>query len=234
MSKFVKGQTVKIKDDLIVGKWYGDCRFVENMMKSRGDYATIKEVDEDGDYRLDNTIYWWSDEMLDYVYCKDCIDYATPLAERPCCDCSHNSRFTPLNTFEVGDLVRIKDNMVIGKKYGNLTYLSDMDDYKGRVYRVIKVSKEGNYTLDSHNPFFWSGDMLEQEVDCEDRLEVKPPSLENLVHIITDTCKQIIENDTNDQLEKYQLDFITTLVVACCDYQLDTLLRKEDEDNGNC
>lgn len=243
MSKFFEGQMVKIKTDLIVEKTYGGRTFVKPMSKYRGKYAKIVLVDSDGDYKIDiDDIWWWSDGMLEPVSCCDCVHHSKGVSEEPCCSCIARHRFKPRNTFEVGELVRIKDDMVIGKKYGNLTYISNMDDYKGRVYRVSKISKEGNYTLSSTNPFYWSGDMLEPTLDCEyincedineDRLEVNAPTVAELEKTIMETCKLIIDNTDEDDFTLNDLHFMHKLTDSCCKHKLYRTMVEGGREDGN-
>ncbi len=63
------GDKVKIKDDLIVDKYYGVCKFNEKMKQFRGKLATITCIDDYGEYKLniDNGAWVWHDEMLEPI-----------------------------------------------------------------------------------------------------------------------------------------------------------------------
>lgn len=269
MSEFVKGQTVRIKDNLTVGQSYGRCEFVDAMSKYQGKVAKVLEVDQDGDYKLDvDRDWWWNDDMIECLHCWDCKHFKTKLTEQPCSTCILKSNFIEPNSngisrFREGQWVRIKDDLVEGKRYGNLTLFSDMHKYKGLVTRVRKITKEGNYKLnDDEKGYYWSEEMLEpvycasckyagvncSEEPCrgckdyanyfprkENRLSVNPPSLEALEKYIVDTTRAIFEADEErDQLEGYELKFIENLLTACCKHKIIRLARKEDDDNGDC
>lgn len=61
------GDLVKIREDLQVGKKYGECNVIDDMLKFRGAVDTIECIDMDGDYHLanDNNPYVWNKDMLE-------------------------------------------------------------------------------------------------------------------------------------------------------------------------
>lgn len=61
--------------------------------------------------------------------------------------------------YNIGDYVKIRNNLVIDKEYGPLTFLKGMDAYEGTAYRVVS-SEAGCYRL-AGNPYFWSAEMLQ-------------------------------------------------------------------------
>lgn len=70
MGKFKKGDVVKIKKDLKVGKFYGIYCFNREMNRYKGKAAIIVLYDAiDGEYLIDidNQRYSWTDEMLEEV-----------------------------------------------------------------------------------------------------------------------------------------------------------------------
>lgn len=63
--------------------------------------------------------------------------------------------------FKVGDIVKVKENLVEGKKYGKLEFLgSDMSVACGKKFMVREISPNDNYILHK-NKFYWSEEMLE-------------------------------------------------------------------------
>lgn len=64
--KYKVGDKVKVRSDLRVGKSYGEHAFVHDMFKFRGKIVTIESVWKQG-YRIEEDIYWWTDEMLEPV-----------------------------------------------------------------------------------------------------------------------------------------------------------------------
>lgn len=68
--KYKKGDKVKIREDLEVGKEYSDCTFIVDMEKYKGAIATINYCYDDGSYDidLDGGAWFWTDDMF-----EDCI-----------------------------------------------------------------------------------------------------------------------------------------------------------------
>lgn len=64
--------------------------------------------------------------------------------------------------FKVGDKVRIRKDLVVGRTYGGITnysFLSEKDGNLG-VQTIIRITNSGNYRLDEAT-FTYSGEMLE-------------------------------------------------------------------------
>lgn len=61
--KYKIGETVKIREDLILGKQYGEVIAVEPLYKLRGTIATIISMPHNGYYLSNN--WGWSEEMLE-------------------------------------------------------------------------------------------------------------------------------------------------------------------------
>lgn len=70
MSKFKKGDVVKIKGNLGVGKIYGVCCFTQEMSKYKGKIATVDFCSTMNGICLidvDNHEWCWADEMLEKI-----------------------------------------------------------------------------------------------------------------------------------------------------------------------
>lgn len=66
---------------------------------------------------------------------------------------------------KVGDKVRIRKDLEVNKKYGNLPlYGGIMSNLRGNVCTITGVSSEGNFEV-KENPFYWSKEMLEPVKD---------------------------------------------------------------------
>ena len=75
-----------------------------------------------------------------------------------------------MNKFKVGDKVRLREDLEVGKEYGRVRFLSDMEDLKGRELTIYYISEEGDYTFDEAN-YYCSEEMLEKVFDDSDLLE---------------------------------------------------------------
>jgi len=69
--KYKVGDKVRVKKDLVVGSYYGDCRFALGMKPFKGKILNISRLDNTNKpfgYMLqDATGFWWTDEMLEPV-----------------------------------------------------------------------------------------------------------------------------------------------------------------------
>lgn len=64
--------------------------------------------------------------------------------------------------FYVGDKVRLKKDLIVGKDYGNVRFLETMQRLCGQVLTVSYISGEGYYQLkEDWSGFLFSGEMLE-------------------------------------------------------------------------
>lgn len=68
--------------------------------------------------------------------------------------------------FAFGTLVKVRDDMTIGEKYGGITYTESMDEYKGRTSLITRTEKDDNgknqYMLGIDvNESPWSKEMLD-------------------------------------------------------------------------
>lgn len=87
--------------------------------------------------------------------------------------------------YKIGDVVRIKDNLQVGEKYGGCNVIDDMLKYRGMVDTIEYIDKEGDYHLaNDNNPYVWNKDMLEPALTINqakmDRLDIYQYILNNL------------------------------------------------------
>ena len=65
--------------------------------------------------------------------------------------------------YKVGDKVKIREDLIVGNKYGADTYVDDMEQYKGEITTVAKITDNNKYKLDIDGYWCWTDEMLE---DC--------------------------------------------------------------------
>ena len=75
-----------------------------------------------------------------------------------------------MNKFKVGDKVRLRDDLKVGRDYGGITFLRDMKDLQGKELTIDRISRQGNYIL-KEGRFYYSEEMLEKVNDTDDLLE---------------------------------------------------------------
>ena len=66
--------------------------------------------------------------------------------------------------FKVGDKVKLKDDLEVGKKYGKVEFLSGMEDLQGKELIIDNMSRQGNYAF-KESCFYYSKEMLEKADD---------------------------------------------------------------------
>ena len=75
-----------------------------------------------------------------------------------------------MNKFKIGDKVRLRDDLEVGRDYGEITFLRDMKDLQGKELTIDRISRQGNYIL-KEGRFYYSEEMLEKINDTDDLLE---------------------------------------------------------------
>lgn len=67
MNKFKIGDKVRLRDDLKVGEVYGGVSFSSSMNKLKGKELTIEGMSLKGNYEIEESYFFLSDEMLEKV-----------------------------------------------------------------------------------------------------------------------------------------------------------------------
>ena len=75
-----------------------------------------------------------------------------------------------MSKFKVGDKVRLRDDLEVGRDYGGITFLRDMKDLQGKELTIDRISRQGNYIL-KEGRYYYSEEMLEKVTDTDDLLE---------------------------------------------------------------
>lgn len=64
--------------------------------------------------------------------------------------------------FKVGDLVRVRDDLIVGESYGNDSFTDLMQEYEGKLYYIDSVDEyERVYKLRNCPDWVWTDRMLE-------------------------------------------------------------------------
>ncbi len=73
--------------------------------------------------------------------------------------------------YKIGDVVRIKDDLQAGKKYGGCVALIGMLKFRGKIDTIEDIDRDGDFYLsDNDNAYVWHKDMVEPVI-TEDDLE---------------------------------------------------------------
>lgn len=87
--------------------------------------------------------------------------------------------------YKIGDVVRIKDSIQVGEKYGGCNVINDMLPFRGTIDIIEYIDGEGDYYLaNDNNPYVWNKDMLEPALTVKqakmDRLDIYKYIINNL------------------------------------------------------
>lgn len=66
-----------------------------------------------------------------------------------------------MNNFKVGDQVRVKNDLVVGRMYGNDLFTSKMKPFLGKVVTIATSDSSGGYTITEVNRYYFTDEMLE-------------------------------------------------------------------------
>lgn len=64
--------------------------------------------------------------------------------------------------YQIGDVIRIKDDLQEGEKYGGCNVIDDMLPFRGTIDIIENIDEDGDYHLaNNNNPYVWNEGMLE-------------------------------------------------------------------------
>jgi hypothetical protein len=151
--KYKVGDKVKIREDLKVNKMYGDWDCSEDMAQCGGKIATIVRCCDDF-YKIDleDNFYNWTDEMFEEEH-------------------KHISKFN------IGDKVRVRRDLEVGKEYNRLTLTKGMYACHHGIM-TIESADDDNYTC-IESCYWWGEDMLEKVEETEDNTKMTVEDLLN-------------------------------------------------------
>ena len=66
-----------------------------------------------------------------------------------------------MDKFKIGDKVKLRDHLRVGRYYGELKFLSGMEALQGKELTIYDISLQGNYTFEESN-YYCSEEMLEK------------------------------------------------------------------------
>lgn len=87
--------------------------------------------------------------------------------------------------YKIGDVVRIKDSIQAGEKYGECDVTQPMLKFRGAVDTIVDIDIDGDFYLaDKNNPYSWHKDMIEPALTVKqtkmDRMDIYQYILNNL------------------------------------------------------
>lgn len=87
--------------------------------------------------------------------------------------------------YKIGDVVKIREDLQVGERYGECSVIPDMLKFRGAVDSIEYIDRDGDYHLATYdNPYVWNKDMLEAALTVKqakmDRLDIYQYILNNL------------------------------------------------------
>ena len=111
--------------------------------------------------------------------------------------------------YKVGDKVKVRSDLEVGKYYGSDFFADDMKKYRGKIVTIAAIASNNRYYTKEGNRYYWTDEMFEpvesemSEMEVGDRITYKYKG-KNEIHTRlavneTDIC--VIENDEREVLK---------------------------------
>lgn len=99
--------------------------------------------------------------------------------------------------YKIGDVVKVRNDLQVGKKYGTCRVTEGMLKYRGTTHIIEYIDPDGDLCLDDNTPYVWNKDMVElvkakndlEQSNCVEKIKEK----NNMNYKVGDTVK--IRND---------------------------------------
>lgn len=106
--------------------------------------------------------------------------------------------------YKIGDVVRIKDSIQVGEKYGECSVIPDMLKFRGAVDSIEYIDRDGDYHLATYdNPYVWNKDMvelvtpIERAASTKELAQAKMDRLD-IYQYILNNLEETYKNKNND------------------------------------
>ena len=103
--------------------------------------------------------------------------------------------------YKVGDKVRVREDLEVGKDYGNHDVVEDMEKYKGKEF-IINEVRRSYYRLKNENWYCWTDEMLELVEEGEkNNMNIEQLNLEykNKMDALMEEYKEKIKEATKKE-----------------------------------
>lgn len=117
--------------------------------------------------------------------------------------------------YKVGDKVKVRENLKIGKVYCGETFVVQMKQYEGQIVTIKVVDDDGYYVEEDNQNWYWTDEMLEdveEEMNLEDFLNAlwkNPEIIINKFSNMYEECKKVNEDlKTKLKNKQSEIDFL--------------------------
>ncbi len=114
-----------------------------------------------------------------------------------------------MGKFQIGDRVKLRDNLEVRRHYGKLEFLSGMRNLEGKELTIDFISEEGNYGFEESG-YVCSEEMLKKVFNDSDLLEF---ALDKLLYM---TKEELIERYKENKIDKQDLE---DMIKRCKDFE---------------
>ena len=104
-----------------------------------------------------------------------------------------------MGKFQIGDKVKLRDDLEVRRRYGKLEFLSGMRNLEGKELTIDFISEEGNYGFEESG-YVCSEEMLKKVFNDSDLLEF---ALDKLLYM---TKEELIERYKENKIDKQDLE----------------------------
>lgn len=126
--------------------------------------------------------------------------------------------------YKIGDLVKIKNDLQVGEKYGECSVIDDMLIFRGTLDVIENIDIDGDYYLaNDNNPYAWNEDMLEPSESIEENtvMDIEKLNMQMMMKDIFNSCQVGEVFEDRDELKEFRNQL----------YKFINLLDKYENDN---
>lgn len=107
--------------------------------------------------------------------------------------------------YKIGDVVRIKDNLQAGEKYGECDVTQPMLKFRGAVDTIVDIDIDGDFYLaDKNNPYSWHKDMIEPALTVNQTKIDRQTIYDYLLNNLAETYKAKNNDYGNSVADTYE------------------------------
>lgn len=107
--------------------------------------------------------------------------------------------------YKIGDVVRIKDNLQVGEKYGECSVTQPMLKFRGAVDTIVDIDIDGDFYLaDKNNPYSWHKDMIEPALTVNQTKIDRQTIYDYLLNNLAETYKAKNNDYGNSVADTYE------------------------------
>jgi len=151
MKKEIKvGDRVRVKSDLVVGKFYGRALFAKTMQKYLGKEGVVRSVHAYNGFYIEG---FYIEGFDGWCFTPEMVELIEEKKE-----------------IKVGDRVRVKSDLVVDELYGRTRFISGMKKYLGKEGVVEYVYSSGSFCIEGFDNWGFTPKMVEL---IEEKEEIK-------------------------------------------------------------